>query len=253
MNEFVGSTGRSTVLWGGLFNVSTLVGQRSRIALNNTYTRTADNEARYDVGFDYFSDLEIQRTQLRFVDRSIRSNQLLGEHQFGDAQRLDWSITASGVTRSEPDRADVAYGRERGAEANVPFRFLSSAGRLARSRTSPRMGTASRRTNSSGSAPVRSRTDSSCARSGRRRAMRRILRTALRPLAPESKTGCCHRRDLRWAVSGPGDAYFGIQPLLAGGSYTADDQVARVRNDRVRVLSRVRVIAELASSDRISA
>src|SRR5690606_21935517 len=54
----------------------------------------------------------IRRTSLRYVERSIRSNQLRAEHQLGDRSGLDWSLTSSGVTRDEPDRSDLAYGYE---------------------------------------------------------------------------------------------------------------------------------------------
>ena len=105
-----GSTGRQSVLWGGIANVSAMVGGRTRAALNNTYSRTADNEAREDVGpsFD-FGQREIRRTTLRYIERSIRSNQLAVQHAFGTRHALDWSLTSSGVTRDEPDRSDLVY------------------------------------------------------------------------------------------------------------------------------------------------
>lgn len=246
VNEFVGSTGRSTVLWGGLFNVSTLVGQRSRIALNNTYTRTADHEARYDVGFDYFSDLEIQRTQLRFVDRSIRSNQLLGEHQFGDDQRFDWSITASGVTRSEPDRADVAYGRERGAEADVPFRFLSSSGatRTFADLSENGYGVAANYQLGFGADAQPHRIKVGAAFRTTRRDAENTSYSITAPQLPIADRLLPPEEIFDGRFAGPGDAYFGIQPMLAGGSYTADDQVAAgYAMIEYAVLSRVRVIA----------
>ena len=43
------STGGASVLWGGLFNVSTLLGTKTRLMLNNTYNRTADNDARQEL------------------------------------------------------------------------------------------------------------------------------------------------------------------------------------------------------------
>src|SRR6476661_2919743 len=46
IDRFEGTTGSSSVLWGGLFNLSTLVGANTRVMLNNTYNRTADNDAR---------------------------------------------------------------------------------------------------------------------------------------------------------------------------------------------------------------
>jgi outer membrane receptor protein involved in Fe transport len=113
-NSFTGSTGRESVLWGGMANFSTLVGQRSRIAFNNMYNRSSDNEAHLDAGFDESQSPDptarsssIRRSWLDFVQRTVRSNQLRGEHTIGRAQNLDWSVTSSGVTRDQPDRTDV--------------------------------------------------------------------------------------------------------------------------------------------------
>ena len=246
LNEFVGSTGRATVLWGGLFNVSTLIGQRSRIALNNTYTRTADNEARYDVGYHDLYELELQRTQLRFVDRSIRSSQLLGEHQLGDEQRLDWSITASGVTRSEPDRADIAYGRERGAADDVPFRFLSSNGATRTFAELSEQGYGAALNYQvgfgDGAQPNRVKVGAAFRMTERDAANTSYSITA--PQLPIADRLLRPEAIFDGRFAGAGDAYFGIQPLLAGGSYRADDQIAAAyAMVEYALVTRVRLIA----------
>ncbi|MDQ3522006.1 MAG: TonB-dependent receptor, partial [Gemmatimonadota bacterium] len=111
--RFEGSTGRSSVLWGGLANLSTRFGDNSRVALNNTYNRTADNDARSESGFDEnFGSLPLFIERLRFVERSVRSSQLVGEHELGGRHRLDWQVTSTGVSRREPDRSEVVYAAE---------------------------------------------------------------------------------------------------------------------------------------------
>ncbi|MBA2440411.1 MAG: TonB-dependent receptor [Thermoleophilaceae bacterium] len=127
VDRYEGSTGRSSVLWGGLLNFSTLVKTRSRLSLNNTYTRSADNEARYEEGFDENTALQFQIQRLRYVERSVRSTQLAGEHDLGGRHRIDWSLTASGVTRAEPDRSEVAYAIDE-QQARAPFLFGSNEG-----------------------------------------------------------------------------------------------------------------------------
>jgi outer membrane receptor protein involved in Fe transport len=78
--------------------------------LNNTYTRSADNEARRSVGEAFaFSQAQVERMTLRYVERAIRSSQLKGEHTIGRRQQLDWSVAAAGVLRQEPDRSDLVY------------------------------------------------------------------------------------------------------------------------------------------------
>lgn len=113
-NTFRGSTGQISTLWGGILNLSTRIGADHLLELNNTYDRTADNEAHVDWGtIEEFAQVDsIRRTSLRYVERSIRSNQLRAEHRLGGRSQLDWSITSSGVTRDEPDRSDLAYGYE---------------------------------------------------------------------------------------------------------------------------------------------
>jgi hypothetical protein len=113
-NRFVGSTGQGGVLWGGLLNLSTYVGHGHKLELHNTYDRTADNEAHQDWGtVEEFPQVDsVRRTSLRYVERTVRSNQLHGEHLLSDDNKVEWSMTSSGVTRSEPDRADIAYGYE---------------------------------------------------------------------------------------------------------------------------------------------
>jgi outer membrane receptor protein involved in Fe transport len=134
INVFEGSTGRRSVLWGGLVNLSTMLGTRSRIAFNNTYNRTADNEARIDSGTYEPLGSEIRRTTLRYIERSIRSSQLKGEHAIGDVQNLDWSVTSSGVTRREPDRSDLIFVRETDPVSGqvLPFALLESSNDAAR-------------------------------------------------------------------------------------------------------------------------
>ena len=117
--EWRGSTGRESVQWGGLLNLSTMVGGASRIALNNTYTRSGDNEARFEEGsVEEFAE---QRSILRYIERSVRSSQLVGQHQLGARNALDWSVTSSGVTRVEPDRSKVLYRRLTSDPDGTPF------------------------------------------------------------------------------------------------------------------------------------
>jgi hypothetical protein len=111
VDRFAGATGRTTVLWGGLANLSTLLGQHTRMFLNGTYSRTADNEARFEVGSsENHSGIPMQIQRLRFVERSVFSAQAGAEHHFG-RHIVDWSAVLSGVERSEPDRSELDIRR----------------------------------------------------------------------------------------------------------------------------------------------
>ncbi|HSG49755.1 MAG TPA: TonB-dependent receptor plug domain-containing protein, partial [Longimicrobiales bacterium] len=103
-NPFLGSTSQSSVLWGGLLNLSTYVGSHSKIELNNTYNRTADNSAHLDWGtLEEFQQVDsVRRTSMSYVERVVRSNQLRVEQQVGDRHRITASVSSSGVSRIEP-------------------------------------------------------------------------------------------------------------------------------------------------------
>lgn len=124
VDRFEGSTGRESALWGGLLNLGTLVGNANKLSWNNTYTRSADNEARYESGFDENTALPFQIQRLRYVQRSVWSSQLAGEHEPSASHRLQWQLTGSGVTRTEPDRSEVVYAVD--APGGAPFLFGSN-------------------------------------------------------------------------------------------------------------------------------
>jgi outer membrane receptor protein involved in Fe transport len=111
INQFAGTSGRTSVLWGGLLNLSTRIGSSTKISLNNTYTRSADNEAVQRVGTleQFQTQGPLLATRLTFVARSVFSTQLRGEHLLGQRHLFDWSGTAAHTTRDEPDRSDLAY------------------------------------------------------------------------------------------------------------------------------------------------
>jgi outer membrane receptor protein involved in Fe transport len=112
LESWQGESGTRNATWGGMMNLSSLFGSGSLITLNNTFTRSADNEARLSEGSAFaFSGGNIQRMTLRFVERAIRSSQLAGEHQVGIRDQLSWSLASAGVRRREPDRSDLVYAQ----------------------------------------------------------------------------------------------------------------------------------------------
>ena len=108
VDAYRGSTGRQSLLWGGLANLSTTLGASGRLRFNNTFSRSADNEARVEAGTDENFGLPLEISRLRFVERTVWSSQLAGEHE-RDRRRLEWSVTGSGVSRQEPDRSEAVY------------------------------------------------------------------------------------------------------------------------------------------------
>ena len=230
-DHFSGSSAKSSVLWGGLLNFSTFLGTGTRLALNNTLNRSADNEARTETGYLDQEGAEFQIERLRYVERSVRSNQLIGEHQLNGAHRIDWSLTSSAVSRTEPDRSEIMYALEvdpvtqnrlppawysnysEGAvrtfadldedsfEGAANYRFVIGGG------ASPhalRVGGLYRTTDRTADNSAYSITSFTLDRAARELSAEQIF-------------------DGRYAQ--PGDANFRLAPLGQGGSYTADDQL----------------------------
>ena len=120
-NAFTGSTGRASVLWGGLVNLSSWLGDHTKLSLDNTYSRTADNEAHVDEGFFEELGFDIRRTTLKYIERTVRSHRLRAQHVAGDRHSVDWSLSWSAVTRDEPDRSDLIFGRELDVATGAPL------------------------------------------------------------------------------------------------------------------------------------
>jgi TonB-dependent receptor len=126
-DRFEGESGSTGVMWGGLANFSTLIAGHSRLSLNNTYSRTADNDARREFGFFENEGFNARIDRQQYVERSVRSNQVAAEHQFGEAHRFDWAVTSSGVSRDEPDRTEFVYVIEPGPNGTDVFRWHNSS------------------------------------------------------------------------------------------------------------------------------
>lgn len=122
LTSVAGETGRSSIQWGGIFNLASMVGRNSRLSLNTTATRSADNEARMDRGFDENLNDSIARTTLRYVERGVVTVTGQGEHQLSSRNKSTWSATYGTTSRREPDRSDVVYSRS----SDGKFRLLGS-------------------------------------------------------------------------------------------------------------------------------
>jgi hypothetical protein len=106
IDRYDGEEGASSVLWGGLANFSLLLGSHSQIHLSNNLNRSAENQARMEVGTDENTRSLVQVDRLTYVERAVRSHQLQGQHLLSARHRVDWSLTNSAVSRSEPDRSE---------------------------------------------------------------------------------------------------------------------------------------------------
>ena len=109
LNQYAGSSASGTVLWGGMLNFSTRIGANSKFDFNNTYTRGADNTVEDLSGFNEEFAQNFAFSRLTYIQRSVRTNQLVGNHLISPRNYLTWQVATSGVTRDEPDRSDIGY------------------------------------------------------------------------------------------------------------------------------------------------
>jgi hypothetical protein len=118
-NLFEGTGAGTSALWGGILNLSTLVGAHTQLKLNNTYTRTADNEARIERGIFEEIALPVQLQLMDYVQRSVLSSQFVAARET-DNNKIKFSLTGAGVNRSEPDRSEfVQEVRGNGSGENL--------------------------------------------------------------------------------------------------------------------------------------
>lgn len=223
INTFTGETGRTSVLWGGLANATLFAGRSTRIAFNNTYTRTSDNEAHTDSGFFENLDRTIRRTTLRFVERTVRSHQLRTDHIIGDRHAIDWSLTGSGVTRREPDRSDLVYLLEPAIGQYIWADDPNSARRTFSDLDETNYAASANYRLAFGSSRQAAVKMGGLARVTQRNSDNRQYSLYGRLSLQDRARPAEEIFDGRY--TGAADSVFGIQPLGAGGSYKARDNL----------------------------
>ncbi len=100
--------GTSRVLWGVLLNLSLKISDRHKISLNLFKNQSGTSLARYMVGAKQSDDLEglyVETRKLQWLERSLNTVQLRGEHDFEQLTRLhfDWTAAATSSYQDEPD------------------------------------------------------------------------------------------------------------------------------------------------------
>ena len=225
IDRFEGSTGRASVLWGGLFNASLMFGSNTRLSFNNTYNHSADSEARREAGFDNNLGSRLIIDRLRFVERTVRSNQIVANRQFGARGRLNLAFTASGVSRDEPDRSEFVRADPGNGQTPFWLEHPQSAVRTYGSLTESNYNSSADYSLQFG-APERQHElkIGGLYRFTERVADNRVYSIQGRALSLDSRRLPAEEIfDGRFASSG--DSYFRIAPLSQGGSYSAEDEV----------------------------
>jgi len=104
-------TSEYNVLWGGIINASVKPDPRSKLGLRTTFTQSSEDEvALYYILPNFDHNLDEKGWRLRWVERSLISSTLSGEHVLGSVgSRLDWRTSYSFAHRYEPDTREILY------------------------------------------------------------------------------------------------------------------------------------------------
>lgn len=98
---------------GAVGNIAVRLNQGNKLVLRNTLTRDTDKETRFFSGYAGTIDSYVTDERLRFIERSILSSSLEGEHsvaRLGNSL-FRWQFTYSRSSRNEPDLREIVRGR----------------------------------------------------------------------------------------------------------------------------------------------
>jgi outer membrane receptor protein involved in Fe transport len=94
---------------GAIFNTAVRLTPSNKLIFRNTYTHDADKTAREFSGYDGGVDTDIASQRLRYIERSLLSTGVEGDHSLAALHNslLHWQFTYSDSTRNEPDLREV--------------------------------------------------------------------------------------------------------------------------------------------------
>ncbi|GAB4358483.1 MAG: TonB-dependent receptor [Bryobacter sp.] len=109
---------------GAAFNAAYRLTAAQKLVFRTTLTRDSDKEARVFRGLNGGIGVEVEDTRLRYVERSLVSTSLEGDHAFAKLKNsiFHWQMTYSASGRDEPDLRQVIRGRE---SPQDPYAFLN--------------------------------------------------------------------------------------------------------------------------------
>lgn len=123
------------VVWGAILNGSYRLTPKDKVSLKTTFTHNMEDEVRvYGMYPNRDHDLDEICTRLRWIQRSLYSADLSGEHLTGwKDMEIDWRVNYALAKRDEPDTRETLYEAVHGSgeyiladESNSGSRFFSN-------------------------------------------------------------------------------------------------------------------------------
>ncbi|NWF89854.1 MAG: TonB-dependent receptor [Ignavibacteriaceae bacterium] len=111
--SYNGTNYLQSIMLGGLINVSFKFNSTNKISFKNVFNQNSDDETLQYLGNYRYAGQYREITSLRFVSRSIRSHQLIGENFFNvlNGLNMNWGLSYSRSDRSEPDGRRYIYAK----------------------------------------------------------------------------------------------------------------------------------------------
>ncbi len=147
VTEYLVERSANDVSWGGVLNTSIRFSPGHKMSLRTLYSHTAEDETRTWEGFNADRDTDMRSSRLLYVERSLLSSQLAGDHEFSFASEnlngeagaegdisapefepiptLSWRLTFSRAVRNEPDTREVIYEKR---QNDWLFRDITQSG-----------------------------------------------------------------------------------------------------------------------------
>jgi outer membrane receptor protein involved in Fe transport len=99
---------------GAVFNAAIRLSPSTKLVFRNTYTHDADKSVREFAGYDGGVGGDIAAERLRYVEKSLFSTGVEGEHSLAGWHNslFHWQFTFSKSTRDEPDLREVFRNRQ---------------------------------------------------------------------------------------------------------------------------------------------
>jgi outer membrane receptor protein involved in Fe transport len=97
---------------GAVLNGAIRLTPNHKLVIRNTFTHDAEKTAREFAGYDGGTDSFINSQRLRYIERSLFSSGLEGDHSFPRwrSSLIHWQFTYSNSKRDEPDLREVLRG-----------------------------------------------------------------------------------------------------------------------------------------------
>lgn len=100
----------NTINGGIILTGSLALDERNTLKVTSMVSRVSDDEGRVYRGFNRDAGAEINVSRLRWLERMLLYEQILGTHKLNDqGMQLDWRYVFSQASRSEPDLRESRY------------------------------------------------------------------------------------------------------------------------------------------------